>query len=781
MIKTSLRSIVKDKLLSTVLILGLVAGLTAVTLVAVYLNFKFSFDNYHVDADRIYRVLQVDRERIWEVMPQKFTDILTGIPGVNSSTKLVGTEIFGDSIKLLENNRKFKMEKAFYADSGFFKVFTHKFLTGNTDRLLANPFEAVITKSFASKIWGNADVVGKTFTFEGKDYNVKAVIEDVPNNSHFIFDVLLSFPSQQAEFDRFANEFYVYFRINNNADVNTVLQNTNRVCLQEYSRWNEKKGYNKAGIMIQPLLDIHLNSESFLGAIAPHGSKSLIKILSLIGLCTLVIIVLNFVNLLIVKYQKRLKEIVIRKMLGADKRNLIFQLLGESVFISVTAALVSLIAVAVLIKPFGAFFDVNLSDYTANFYKVVVFLISLGITIGIIASLMPIYKIIKEGNQQDVYINAVSLKRKKIMYSAVLVQFAIVSGMLATLLVTSNQINYMKNKNLGFNKDNILYFNYYGGENYTAIVTELEKIEGVKKAAASDGTPGNRHSGMTLNRLGAPQADQIDIKEDRIQKGYLAVYGLNLIAGRDFNGTNEDEKDNIILNETAAKRLGYTPASIINTQVMHMHGVKTVIGVVKDYNFMSLHSPIEPLILSNESPRAGTYSVLVNTGDYASLIGNIKSRIQAINPNSKVEIVFMNEHMNSFYRTDEKEGRIIFYVTIMCIILALTGLFALTSYTIIQRTKEIGIRKVLGASVPNILFILYKDFIILITIATLAIVPVTWYLVSGWLDNYAFHINVNMSFYAQAFMIVLSITILTILYHTVQAAKKNPVDIIKYE
>ena len=384
-IKTGYRNIIKDKLLSTVLVLGLIAGLTSVTLIALYLNFKFSYDNYHKDADKIYRIVSAYNKKsdIYELTLAKYTDGLNRLPGIHSSTKLFRAK----EIEVKEGIRSFKIGNAFLADSGFFKVFTHKVLSGDVNRSLSTPYQAVITKTYALKIWGDVNAAGKVFNFGDKDYSVKAVIEDVPYNSHFRFDALLSFSSWQPLFNQCANEFYTYFRINNNADIQTVLNNANKACSEEYSKFF-KTELSKVDLIFQPLRDIHLNSENFQFNIAEHGNKSLIKILFVIGLCIFIILVLNFVSLLTVKFQNRYKEIGIRKVMGANRQNLIFQFVGESVIVSVATALLSILTVVVLIKPFSSFFNINLSEYLSKFYIIAVFLIGTGVVVGLLSSLV---------------------------------------------------------------------------------------------------------------------------------------------------------------------------------------------------------------------------------------------------------------------------------------------------------------------------------------------------------------------------------------------------------
>jgi putative ABC transport system permease protein len=592
---------------------------------------------------------------------------------------------------------------------------------------------------------------------------------------------LLPFSSWPKLFEGLGgNEFYTYLRINNNADAANILNVSKKECIDEYSKL-EKYNFPKIDLIFQPLLDIHLNSENFDFKISEHGNISQIKIMFIISICILIILIMNFISLLTVKFQKRLKEVGIRKILGGNNIKLLVQLFSEPVIISVVASVLSIIAVYLLLNTFGNFFSISLSACYTYLHYIVLFILSLGLVVGIISSIFPIYRIMRINNPSEILVEAKSVRRKKIMYAVVVVQFAVVAGFLVMVLVTSSQVNYLRNKDLGFNKDHIISITNNGGINLTAITTELGKLSGIKGVTASQTLPGLIHSGMTLRNLDAPKGSDFSVFENRIQKNFISVFGLKLIAGRDFEGSNEEEKDNIILNETAVKLLDFTPESIVNQKVMHLHGVKTVIGVVKDFHFMSLRSKIQPLILSNYSKGVDFYSVLFNADNYPLLIKNIQGAFKSINPNYQFEYSFLKDDLDKQYIRDEKESSMILFTAILCITLSLVGLISLTSYTVIQRSKEIGVRKVFGAPTWKIMIMFFRDYAKLIILSNLVILPVVEIFIPNWLNNYAYHINFNIWYFLVAFLISLVLTIITVFYFTLKASMQNPITTLKYE
>jgi putative ABC transport system permease protein len=779
--KTGYRNIKKEKILSFVLIISLVVGLTPLSLIAVYFNFTYSFDSYHTDAEKIYRVItnEIPNDKKHELTVGAYTDIINHCPGINAATKLFR---WSGPMDLKTDENKFKVEKVFFTDSGFFKVFTHKFIAGSPVGSLTTPNEAIITKNYALNFWGKTDVVGKEFNCFGLSYYVKGVIEDVPYNSDFRFNMLLpltSIPGLVAQLK--GNEFYTYLRIDKKANDNNVLSIAKMGCLEEYSK-KEKVGFPKINLIFQPLLDAHLNSDTFGFKIAEHGNINQIKILFIIFICILIIIVMNFVNLLTVRFQKRLKEVGIRKILGGNNFKLLLQFVSEPVIISLIASALSIVAVHLLSSPFGDFFNLKLAEYYNSFWYIILFILGLGLVVGILSAVFPIYKLIKINNPSEILAEVKSVKRKKTMYIAVVVQFAVVAGLLITVLVTSSQLNYLKTKDLGFNKDQIIIINYNDGVTLASVATELEKIPGIKGVTASQTIPGQIHSGMTLGNLGAPAASDFSVFENRIQKNFIPVFGLKLIAGRDFMGSNEEEVDNIILNETSVKLLRSTPENIINQKVRHLHGPKTVIGVVEDFHFMSLRTKIEPLILSiNPRSEINYFSLLINTDNYSLLLKNINSAFKSINSNYEVTYSFLKDDLDKQYLPDEKEASMILFIAFLCITLSLVGLVSLTSYTVIQRSKEIGIRKVFGASTGKIMTILFKDYIKLIILSNIIILPIVESVISKWLNNYAYHVNLSFWYFADAFLISLVLTVITVFYFTLRGSMKNPVTTLKHE
>jgi putative ABC transport system permease protein len=773
--KTGYRNIKKDKILSFVLIISLVVGLTSFSLIAIYLDFNFSYDKYHNDANKIYRIItrHVKDDKNYEVSLGAYRDILERTPGVQASTKLF---FFEGPLQVKIDEKKLEIESLYFADSGFFKVFTHKFIAGEPANSLTAPNDVIITKKYAMNFWGKTDVVGKRLNCLGLDLYVKGVIEDVPYNSHFRFDMLLPFSSAPKLFVGLGgNEYYTYLRIKKESDDNAVLAISKTECMNEYSKL-EKYNFPKVDLIFQPLLDIHLNSENNDFSISGTGNKSQIKTLIVIAVSILIILIMNFVNLLSVKFQKRLKEVGIRKILGGNNLRLLFQFTSEPVIISFLAAVISIILVFLFLDSFGNFFNLNLSSYFKNPFFIIVLILVFGFFIGIISAIFPIYRIINSNNPSEILVEEKSLKRRKLMFSVVVIQLAVVVGMIVMVLITTDQIKFLRNKDLGFNKDRILTIDNNGGVSLAAVMAELEKVPGVIRATASQTLPGHAHSGMTLGNIGAPAGTDFSVSENRIQRNFISVYGLNLIAGRDFKGNNEEEQDNIIINETAAKLLGFTPETIINQKVNHFNGIKTVIGIVKDFHFTSLRSKIEPLVLSNYSPRISYYSVSINTDNYPLLLKNIEYAFKSINPNYAFKYSFLSEDWRRLYVVDEKEASFILYMTIICIALSLVGLIALTSYTVIRRSKEIGIRKVFGASTNKILLILLKDYLKLIILSNIIILPIIEMFVSNWLNNYAYHVGITVTYFLEAFLISLVLTLSTVFYFTLKGSMKNPVE-----
>lgn len=771
------RSIKKEKLFSAILILGLATGLSTLALILNYFKVVYSYDTYHKDSDKIYKLIINDRKnnQVNEIGLAKYSEKIKSLNGVDAATK-----IFKNGLTEIKVSKNKFIEQTIFSDSDFFKVFTHKFIKGNNHGILDKPFEVVLSESAAKRMLGSADVINKSIKIDDQEYFVKAVFEDVPANSHFRFDVVLSFSSWNSFFDRCMNEFYTYFRINNHAADVSVLNNVKQECRNVFLPYAEK-GFTNVDYILMPLKDVYHKSSAFQFKIAEYANDNHIKILMVIGGCIFLIMTLNFINLLTVYFQKRLKEFAIKKILGAGTKTISMQLISESAIFSLLGTAVGLIITALLLTQFSELLNLNPDLFYNEFYSTALFFIISGLLLGVLSAIYPIIRLRRE-NKSTALIKEIHYSKKtKFMYAVVFVQFFVVSGLLTGLFVITDQVNYMKNKDLGFNKDQIIFFPNESKANYDAVIPELNKIKGVKLVGASQSLPGGLHNGMTLCRFGADKSQTFNSFENRIQKGFISTYGLKLIAGRDFEYSNDSEKDNIILNETAVKKLGYTPGEIVSKKVIHLHGPKVVIGVVKDYHFMSLHSKIEPLILSNYSAYAGYYSLLINTADYKTLFANINTVIKRIDSEFKPEITFLNDKINQLYISDSQESALIIISTVLCIVLSIVGLVALTAFIILRRTKEISIRKVLGASVPGLLVELSKIFFWMVLVSNLIVLPVVMPLLRDWLNNYSYRINLGTDYFVYTFFTLLIITLVSIAYFIIKAALRNPLENLKYE
>lgn len=777
-IKTGFRNIKKEKLLSSILVIGLIVGISTVTLISIYLSFKLSYDEFHRDANKIYRVLNQEKQtsKVVELSLDSFNEVFSRVPGVEATTKLFRMEAVSN---IRVNNRIYKVELPFFADSGFFKVFSFELIYGRKTINLDGSDDVLITKSTALKIWNRENVVGERISYFNKDYYIKGVLNDIPANSHLKFNILFSMSSQKELFSQIkGNEYYNYLRLKKNSQDDFVLKQVRQAGLNEFAPRIAKFNLSPIDIKFQQLPETHLNSAEFEFKIAEHGNKNLIKILITMVICIAVIMFMNFINLLTSKFQKRLKEVGIRKVLGADNNSLLIQFICESVILAIISSLVSIFIVLSLLNPFSNLFNVDLTGYFTKIHFIIGFIFLLGIVAGILSAIFPTLTILRNKNAAGFFERGKAISREKIMYGSVILQLSVVAGLLVVINVTNHQVNYLKNSDTGFKKEGIIVIENINNLNFETVKNELEKIHGINKVGGSGTLPGRAHSGMSLARLGSK--NKKPAFENRIQKDFIETMGIKLIAGRTFIGNAEIEKDNIILNETAVKILGYTSASIINEKVEHFLGVKTVIGVVKDFNYFSFHSKIDPLILSCYSPR--NYWFIVRTGSQKdNLIPQIKHALKNINTNAEFEFSFLKDNLDQLYIADEKENDLIFYTTLISIILSLAGLTALTSYIVMYKSKEIGVRKVLGASTRSILFLLYEDFFKFVLLSNIIVWPLVWFFVTDWLSSYPYHIDISVVYFVDSFVVSLFIVILTVSYLTIKAALKNPLMTIKYE
>jgi putative ABC transport system permease protein len=780
---TGFRNITKEKLLSTISIAGLSIGLASALLILTYVHYENSFDNFHKDVGNIYRIYTLEKnaanmnEKVALTMGP-ISPALEELPGITAATKLFRLNSW---VNLKVNNKSYKDLMIYSADSSFFDVFSFERINGFGKDVLSSPQGAIVTHETAIKIFGTEDVLGKSISSEDYQYTITAVVKNIPKNSHLQFDILLS----EYSFDYFdtllkGNEFYSYMKLAKDVIHEDILDKAKIICDKIYKPL-EEYGY-KATVGFQKLIDIHLNSNEFRYQVSQNGNLNTINALVALAIALVLIASLNFLNLLTARSQKRFKEIALRKVVGADRKSIVMQFISEATLIALISSAISFFLYFLVIRKFSQLINRDLSGYQSEVFFVALACLILAVVIGFLAAIYPAFSL--SGKNTTLLLKSFSTGRQKnrLLAFTVFFQFTVVTILIASVLVIYNQVQFMKNKDLGFNKDEIITVKMNSYDKYQNLKSELQPYQAIKNITASQSIPGNVRSGQSIHSFAGVELEgKPGINENRIQDGFLETYGIRLIAGRDFNENLVTDTDCIIINEAAARAVGYLPEDAVGKIMKYSPGSKKVIGVIENYNFASLHNRIEPLILSRYMNSIRYISLQVSMQDITNTLSHIKQIIQKHDPENIFEYSFLDTRLQLLYEGETRNNTLVFCASLITVALSIMGLFALTAFTIVGRTKEIGVRKVLGASVLSINLNLLKDISKWVLIACLVACPVAWYFTNAWLGNFAYRLNLNIWYFITAGLSTLIISLLTVIYLTTRAANANPVESIRNE
>jgi ABC-type antimicrobial peptide transport system permease subunit len=678
-------------------------------------------------------------------------------------------------------------EKIFWVDPGFFRIFSFKTLEGNLDEALNSPTSLVITRRIAKKYFGtDRNIVGKVLKLNNRsDFKINAVIEDVPANSHIEFDIMGPISIlRRVGYDLNSWSRYVTM---------TYLQLQKDVPYQEVNQKIAKIIENHQGsftysvdIEMQPLTDIHLHSD-FKGERAKVGSIANVYILSIIAALILIIACINFMNLSTARSSNRLKEIGIRKVVGALRSQLLAQFYGESIFFAVLALVFSLTLVKLLLAPFNTLSGKELILGLASGWQVIMTIGLITLLTGIIAGSYPAYylssllpgRVLKGGTKSGT--KSVLVRKVLVMF-----QFSVSIFLIIGTTVIHSQIRFIKNKDLGYEKNNVLMIpmpsRHTIGESHQTLKNQLLKNPGVMGVAATTLNPTNmERSSITLNWRGKDPDAQITIHYNVVTIGYLDTLKMEVIEGRGFSEEiSSDRNGAALLNEEAVKEMGFE--NPVGEMITIYGTIKLrVIGVLRNFHFQPVHKKIEPMIIAT-GPVTKGYTMIKLSGDrIPETIGFIKKVWQTIYPQILFDYHFLEEDYDRLYRTEERIGTLLNYFAALTVFVACLGLFGLASFATKQRTKEIGIRKVLGASVSNIILLLSKDFLKLVVIANILAWPLAYYFINSWLQNFAYRTSINWLFFILSGILSLLIALFTVSIQSAKAATANPIESLRYE
>jgi putative ABC transport system permease protein len=791
------RNLLRHRIFSLVNVFGLAIGMAACLLILQYVRFELSYDRFHAQGSRIYRIPS------GSYLAGGALDYIDAgnSPAVGPALKREFPEVadfvrlnpFYDGAVIANGDVKFREEKLYYADPSVLTVFSFPFLKGDCLTALQSPNTVVLTETTARKYFGAEDPVGKVILLNGKkSLMITGVLKDIPVNSHLQFGLLVSFSTfaqgvkENLEENWGWYNFFTYVLLRPQADPKAVEAKLPAFVEKHKGDEMRKNNYWEKFIL-QPLSDIHLNS-SIAYEVDVRGDRKSVYSLAIIAAFILLIAWVNYVNLSTAKATERAKEVGVRKVTGASRSQLIRQFLLESIFLNVLAALLAGLITAIFLPFFG-----QLVGKTVPF----ALLDDLPSTLGMLAALgtgtllsafypafvlsafKPIFALkgSSSGTRQGAFL------RK----SLVVFQFAASIALIAGTLVVYQQLEFMRKQEVGMNLAQTLVIRAPNvrdstyAENKEVFKTELLRNAAVRSATISSDIPGEKIINATGDvwREGAKIRSTGTYALNFVDKDFVPSFQLDLVAGRNFSAT---DKQAVLLNEAAIQLLGFKSAQeAIQQKITLRDDEKTIIGVVKNFHQESLRNRFEPTILVGSKARSSYFSLKVNPENLAETIAATKATYDRYFPGNPFEYFFLDEFFSRQYQADQQFGRVFGVFTALAIGVAALGLFGLASFMATQRTKEIGIRKVLGATVTNIVGLLSRDFLKLVLIAFLLAIPVAWYTMNQWLQNYAFRIQIGWWVFVLAGIFALFIALLTISYQALNAALANPVKSLRTE
>ncbi len=805
---TAFRNLIRNKIYSAITVFGLALGLTSAMLILIFIVDELSYDSFHSKFDRIYRLrYKISQFDIARVPPLLKKHVKEAFPEIEKSARLWSRSVsvrVGDGVQM----KKFEEDNVNFADSEIFQIFDFNFVKGDTINALKEPFTVILNTEIADKYFKNSDPIGQNIYLEGeKAFKVIAVFTDFPSNSHIHTDMLIPYDNMfDLEPESFRNS------IRNNFNMNWMVSHSPTYVLLKEGM--DPEGVNKAFVKfieekipdnqqkgqqfeLQALSDIHLN-DAVMAQAEPAGSKSFIYIFSAIGILTIIIACINFINLSTAKSLERRKEIGMRKVLGAWRRNIVSQFLGESFIITLIAALLSILLVDMLL-PFMT--DLTGKEFSMGVFikpEIIISLVVILLTTGFMAGLYPSlfvssFSIIKSLKGKSLESRAnLSLRKGLIIF-----QFVISIVLITSTIVVYKQVDFLRNASLGFNKDLMItlpiqssnFNSVFGGvdqnkrNKLNVFENEIKNIPGVSASTLSSTAPGFG----VVNRVVAPEGftleDNMLCPVISVDYDFLNTYQIELIAGRDFSiDLSSDSVSSYIINERAVENFNFgTPQAALGKEINLEGNIGKVIGVVSDFNFQALNERISPLMLEVYVPQFNTLSIRLDNANVKQSISGLESLWNSHFPEETFDYSFLDQALAEMYEDQERFGKLIAYFGFLAILISCLGSYALIMFIASQKRKEVGIRKVLGASAIDIILLLSRNFIYLTIVSILISIPISLYLSDYWLSDFANRIALSPANIFISALATLILIAFTVGYHSYKSSRENPINALRTE
>ena len=785
-LKIAFRNIIRHKAFTAINIAGLAIGMTCSIFILLWVQNELSYERFHKNADETYRITakagDFDAAVNCAGMP---AELKVKIPAVKNYVRLShpSTNVFE------VGTQKFEEKNVFYADSTFLQVFSFPLIKGNPETALMRPDAVLITEDMATKYFGEENAIGKTLKKDnGNNVTVTGVLANIPSNSHLQFDFILPITSiAQSDYDLRTNtwqnfNYYAYIQLDKNFKATPAAIEGLNSQINKIYKEHVKEAKLKVDFRLQAVTSIHLHS-NYQVDLPGHGNVQYVNIFFVVAIFILVVACINFMNLATARSARRAKEVGLRKVVGAGRKQLIGQFLGESRLISFLALLIAVCLVWLLLPAFNDLAGKKLAIHLLD-GKLIVSLVVIALVTGLISGSYPALFLsgfrpvqVLKGNMKNMGGNLIFRN------GLVVVQFVVSIVLLAGTAIVYKQLTFIKNMNLGFDKSNILYMPMTGEMwgKQQALKAQLKQNPLTANYAITNDLPTNLTSGtVNVQWEGKDPKSQIVFPTLFVDENFINVFQMKMLAGRKFSTEFKANTNSFILNEKAVQVMGMKVSDAIGKPLGLWDIKGTIIGVVKDFNYKPIQNPIEPLIIGLN--RWGGIAVVRSQPGKTDATIKALGKISAnLNPAYPYSYGFLDQDLTNLYKGEHRMGKLFNLFAILAIFISCMGLYGLSAFMAEQRIKEIGVRKVLGASVFNVVYLLSTGFTGLILIAVLIAVPVAWFAINSWLKSFAYRVNADWTIFMTACFAALAIAWITVSYESIKAAIANPVKSLRTE
>ena len=783
-LRIALRNIARHKAYSFINIAGLSIGMACSILILLWVQHENSYDRFHKNAANIYRITAIASEFAAAVNPAPMPLALKEeFPEVTNYVR------FSNPVSAMfeAGEKKFVEKNGFYADSTILEVFSFKLRQGNAATALKRPDAILLTHSMAKKYFGNENPLNKTLKKDNKDLLVvTGILEDIPANSHLQFDYVMPIAAiaqtnndiKNNVWDNFNFYNYLLFDKNFKSDPSSLAKFEQRID----AFYKTKESNLKVNFHLQPLTRIHLHSN--LQADLPgHGNVQYVTIFTIVAIFILMVACINFMNLATARSARRAREVGIRKVAGALRQQLIYQFLGEAVIISLFALLIAIGIVFLVLPLFNSVSQKSLGLNLLN-GNLWLGLLAIAFTTGILSGSYPALFL---SNFRPVKVLKGGLRKAggSLLFrnGLVVVQFVVSIVLLVGTITVYNQLNFIRNRNIGYDKENLLYMNMTGElwQKQDLLKSMLAQNPSTSQFTLVNDLPVNMSSGtISVEWDGKDPNTQPIFPTLGTSENFVNVFKVKLLDGRGFSNEFKGDTSNYVINEKAARAMGMTAANAVGKNLTLWGNKGIIIGVVKDFNYKPAHQPIEPLIMFLNK-WGGTVVVRSQPGSLNATVNNLAKISRQLNPAYPFSYNFVDQDIARLYESEKRLGKLFNIFAILAVIISCMGLYGLSAFMAEQRVREIGVRKVLGASMFNIVYLLSYGFTKLIMVAILIAIPLSWYMVSKWLNGFAYHIEIGWVIFLIASVAALIIAWCTVSYESIRAALANPVTSLRTE